>query len=799
MKIFSFLFIFYSTFIFVLSIIPNWNINKIGKELFNNSSEKKTYTIIEKESDGLHLTMTREFYLEDNTIKYQNYIEVNNKKTNVSFDYIESFYNINNHIIICPKGAFHPFDLTDEKEITDTGFEKRGLKDWDLKCKKHPTQDYNTKVFIVFYLMNNNSTIFYRIIGEEKWGGNFDKFANELYDFKLSTNSYPSEGHYPMMSLIKIDKDNLTLRGNLLYFTGTKGYTDPDGASKVNIVKTKTYTQAYFNINTNSYYYLSYDDIDNFISGYFITEKKDIFYNGFNDYYPIKNNITPFEFLEAKVEIEEMNFVLYNNFVYYKIRSQKDNNKIYHGILDVINNKIIFNTDETIYKFIPNKDISMLAITPTKVYEICFYKDEGGNCKGFCENNKYKLDIEDNICTENNACTDGKLLLIPSEVCIETCDESIYIKNSTHCGLCRDLGINDKKYKLINGTECIEYNEITMDYFNERLKLLKCKDGYSLKENECVPNCYESCEECTKPSIDESNQHCTECKINYFLFQENCNKNCPERYKTDNATKTCIECNDINCNKYINNTCNCTKCNKEYFLNSENKCESCPKDCSICKNSTTCKECNDGHFINSQGVCTPCIENCEIQEEDKCQCRVCKEGYFKNIDICQICNENCQSCSLNETNCTSCKIGKFLTTENKCENCDEKCLTCDSNENNLNNICLSCYNNSAYKYLVNDDFNKTCVENCTEVGREFNEDYTCKPKKNETEKKEEEKKSSSGSNKLLLILGIVFGVVLIIIAIIIIKFCWCDKRKRKENNSDELNAKLNEVKDLAIN
>ena len=229
MKIFLFLFIFYSAFIFVISIIPNWNLVKMGKELFNTSKDKITYTILERDSDDLHLTMTREFYLENNTIQYKNYIDINNnKKISVSFDYIESFYNIKDHIIICPKGAFHPFDFTEEKEITDTGFEKRGLKDWDLKCRKHPTYKDNIKVFIVFYLMNNNSAIFYRIIGEDKWGGNFDKFAKELYDFKLSNNIYDGkEGEFPIMSLIKNEESDLTLQGNVLYFKDNKYYYTP--------------------------------------------------------------------------------------------------------------------------------------------------------------------------------------------------------------------------------------------------------------------------------------------------------------------------------------------------------------------------------------------------------------------------------------------------------------------------------------------------------------------------------------------------------------------------------------------
>ena len=40
-----------------------------------------------------------------------------------------------------------------------------------------------------------------------------------------------------------------------------------------------------------------------------------------------------------------------------------------------------------------------------------------------------------------------------------------------------------------------------MDYFNEKLKLLKCKNNYRLINNDCVPNCYKLCEDnkCSKP------------------------------------------------------------------------------------------------------------------------------------------------------------------------------------------------------------------------------------------------------------------------------------------------------------
>ena len=802
-------FLFYSLIISIKCIIPNWNLDKLGNKLINSSNVTYNYTTIYKNfDDNLILQITKEIYIENDTIKNRSKIKINNEITYVPFDLIESFYNIKEHIIICPKGTYHPYNLSNKNWIIPKNFENAPNKIWDLKCKKHKSDTYQGLVdfFLVFYLMNDNEKFTYLVLGETTWGSMND-IANIIYDLKLEKNNYiyGKKGEYPLMALIK--KENyLFLQGKILVLKKDMKTSYEENASHVNITSAKKHTQAFFNINTNTYYFISYDDIYNFISGYYITTNTAIAVNGFSDWYPENNIISPFEFLEEEVEVEEINFILYNQFVYYKIRNKNNNNKIYHGILDIILNKIVFNTDETIIEFIPFSNISMLAITPTNAYKICIYKDNEGNCIEKCNNNEYKLDVDSNICSQNINCEEGKLLLIPSQVCIEKCDESIYIQNNTHCGLCRDFPINGKEYKLINGTNCIEFNRNSMEYFNERLKLLKCKDGFILKENDCIPdlNCYELCEEkkCTQSSSDKNNQFCTECRRYFFLHEGNCNTSCPERFQADNATKTCIVCKDINCDKYIYNTCNCTKCNEKYFLNSENICENCPENCSFCKNSSICEKCINGYFINKKGVCSPCpLDNCKSLEDDKCQCKICKEGYFKNIDKCQKCDINCQSCSVNETNCTSCIIGKYLTTENKCEICNERCLTCDSNQKNVNDICLSCKINpdSVYKYLVNDEFNKTCVENCTTVGREFNEDYTCKPKKNETEKKKEETKPNNGNNHLLIILGIIFGVILLVIIIIIIKICCFDKKKNKALYSEEINSNLNEVNELSIN
>ena len=69
-----------------------------------------------------------------------------------------------------------------------------------------------------------------------------------------------------------------------------------------------------------------------------------------------------------------MKFILYTKYVYYTIYNNKTE-EMYHGVLDITLNKIIFNTNEDIDIFIPYSSNSMLAITKESAYRICFIKD----------------------------------------------------------------------------------------------------------------------------------------------------------------------------------------------------------------------------------------------------------------------------------------------------------------------------------------------------------------------------------------------------------------------------------------
>lgn len=61
-------------------------------------------------------------------------------------------------------------------------------------------------------------------------------------------------------------------------------------------------------------------------------------------------------------------------FAYYKLKNDKG--EYYYGIIDVPNNKVIFNTNEEIKTFIPYLDYAMLAITKNSAYKICVYRDQ---------------------------------------------------------------------------------------------------------------------------------------------------------------------------------------------------------------------------------------------------------------------------------------------------------------------------------------------------------------------------------------------------------------------------------------
>ena len=568
MKVFLLSLIFLSSIISILSLIPNWNISNIGENLLSSSTHE--YTLILRISEeNVELKMTRKITKESNKIYINNsiYMKYNSQKisnSNITFDYVQSFYFINNNFIVCPKGRYHPYNLNTEKYEIPNNFEE--ISDWDLKCFK-----LNDNFLLIFYLINGNKNFFYRNLYNKENSGMFLSQDEELYDSKVNNKEYhqDKEGEYGMITLLKKEK-KLLLKGKAFYLEDNKK-DQFDAGQTITLCSIKNYTQGYFSNDTNSFYYITYDNIYDFSSGYVITNEIKIDIDNLDwSKEAVNYNKSPFEFID-EVELEEINFMLYNRFVYYKIRNKNNNNEIYHGIVDIVQNKVVFNTNEEIINFIPYSNTAMLAITATNAYKICIYKDNG-ECVEKCDNG-YNLDLNGNTCGSITNCPNNKYMLIPNEICIDSCDKIFYIETEGKCGLCKDLYPEEKPYKLINGTEClVDFNETSMEYYSQNLKILQCKSNYKFINNECVLNCNINCETCNEYSEDVNHQKCQSCKEGFYLEdEENCKENCSERYGI--SDKKCVKCNDDNCEFFVKNSCNCDKCKNGFSKNDENKCK----------------------------------------------------------------------------------------------------------------------------------------------------------------------------------------------------------------------------------
>ena len=116
-----------------------------------------------------------------------------------------------------------------------------------------------------------------------------------------------------------------------------------------------------------------------FISGYSLEEIEENYeYKTITVY---KNNQSPFEDF-GKAKVHYLKFIRNTQLAYYKIETTEK--VIYHGILDIKLNKILFNTNEKITDFRPLSNYSMLAITDDTAYEICPFT-KGGKCIENCE------------------------------------------------------------------------------------------------------------------------------------------------------------------------------------------------------------------------------------------------------------------------------------------------------------------------------------------------------------------------------------------------------------------------------
>ena len=547
-------YIFISSIIGIYSVLPTWNGRTSPIDLLNGETEF-TYKIDNRNywygsSDILEKTIK----INNGVITHENRFKIydqdwQNQKCDkiVEFESIESFYGdtrSTTHVpLVCPKGHYNPYKINTDGTLEELS---NGISNWqvnekyDLKCFFHRSQG---GVFLTYYLMNGNN---YLLKLESTTFSDATKYRmdfEEIFDFKLLNRKDFDDAEtnpYPFIGLVKKD-GNLRLIGAGIDFTANSQsiYRYKD------LLPIKKYTQAYFHVYhyNNNFYYFTYNDIHDFTSGYSTksietSSNEDTDYSQIDGLTFVNNEKSPFEF-ENEVEIQLMENIYNYKYVYYKILD-KVTNIVYHGLLDITLNKIVFNTDEQVDLFIPyitwiqtekpgvgyEHSNSMLMITKNSAYRVCAINN-GDDCSEECsDGKKLMFDVDGNKCVDQNSqCDPGKLILVPEDICVSECNTTIFTKNGTHCGLCRDIE-KDKKYKFINGNNCLErIPEEGAVLYNKNLSLLVCDKGYILQDDKCVTHCFSTCNRCYDYSEDENEQKCKSCIEGYYLA-DNIKYNC---------------------------------------------------------------------------------------------------------------------------------------------------------------------------------------------------------------------------------------------------------------------------------
>lgn len=546
MKTFNCLLIFFVLINIIFSIPPIWNFKKSSIDLLSTTKEKIIYSN-SKNNNKIKVELKKQFTKDNSEIKYTNYIKVNNgNDLETNWEDIESIYYINDldKYFICPKGKnyLNEYINNDFRPIIPNDFDKNN-NNWELLCY----HQFNEKNWMFQTFLNlEKKTNFFGLdlsnYNEKNWKNR--DLRNGVFDFLWTTENMGNLREHNMFALV--------LNNFIIYFQhlivtidydNTKdiyiNYEDNVDNSKAFIDYKSKYMYAYFNHDTNKFYWVTCNTTKEYHSGYSING---IDITSSNAKIPMVKNLTsPFEFL-TEVKINKMEMIRNSKFVYYEITINETNNEIYHGIIDIENNKIIFNTNETLIKFQPLTHNSILAITSESAYEICAIKEEG-NCVDECSKGQLILDAEKgNFCSEKSVeCENYRL--IPHDVCIKSCNEYIYTSVGKKCGLCKDL--SSSHYKIINKNGCVDSKPENTYYINENMKIIdycmsnckncsnseeciECDKGFILKNKKCVKQqCFKNCLECNELSTNETDQKCTKCKQDYVFFNNNCLNECP--------------------------------------------------------------------------------------------------------------------------------------------------------------------------------------------------------------------------------------------------------------------------------
>ena len=614
------LFFFSELLIPIISVIPLWNFTNSTVDLLETNSLK--YTVYEKSLDSIQITLSKEISKNQTLIMETNTLSINTPQfsTIVPWDNIKNCLINNKKIYICPKGRFHVQLYQDNAilPLIPSSFSENS-DDWELKCSNHyiGSTEYlfivysNIRDFLYVYKLNDNT-----------WKD--VKIGSLLYDYNW-TDIIKSESnniYVYYIAFIKLKDNYIKIDQNEITFDYSNINVNAAGDTVSSNIMPSSYSKAYFDSDNYNFYFMTYNS-SYFNSGYTNEVSKND-YNELKNIPIINNKESPLDFY-YNYTIKQINFTNNTRYIIYEIVNDIKN-KIYHGIIDIILNQVIFNTDEEITSFKPYSSYSMLAITKNSAYKVCSIADNNGNCIEKCDSGNFFANAEGpNFCGDR--CPN--YILIPNKICINKCDENIFYSNdSYYCGFCMHINLTHP-YKLLNRSGCLSNIPNYAYLYNEKYKLLKIKadscnkseDTYPLyytknnsiswkcfqknevykgiffdSSNEEFKLCYKTCLTCEKEGTKE-NHNCKECNIGYMPKPEgvepgNCVAKCPYYYYNLYNQYRCVE--SLPCpqeaNLYIEKRKKCIDdCSRDfiYRLQYNGKCyEKCPKDTKAFNNKT---------------------------------------------------------------------------------------------------------------------------------------------------------------------------------------------------------------------
>ena len=613
------IFILFEIINITFEMVPFWNFQSSAINLLQNSSEY-SYDIVSRTLHSVHFRLNKRFYNDNGIIRQQNKLFLDGDDYGeVDFEDIESTYkNINNNYFVCPKGKYHVYYYkNNEKNYELLNFDNIIFDNWNLMC----FYQFEEKYLFIAYLNSEAKFYQYDLDKEELKVGK--TIFNGIQAFRWRTSQLSIyEKRKEMFAIIR-EGNNLNLK-ELFFDVQRDQEYNYETINQRNLGNLKKNYLASFKTESFHFYWITYDSASEFDSGYYNKDKDISRENIGESDIKINENKSPLVFFDS-VTIEEMKFIFGNKYVYYKIKNDITN-KNYFGIIDVTLNKVIFNTDENIKEFKPFSFSSMLAITRDSVYKICILRD-GQNCLEDCSDNYPIFDT-----STYNHCGDGcstNFILKPNNICIDECDNNIYIiQKNYECWLCKDLN-GENKYKLVGHSECLKDMPSNSYYVNEKLLIIACNEGLTYYDGQCVEkHCHENCNTCTAYSNDKNDQKCISCKNpNLFLQNRNCVDRCSENYFLNGTIcQICDgQCNTCNINSY-----NCTSCKDKYYLfkTSEafQKCEKCSENCKTCfkgeegelKNCKSCDQNSLYKYLYNTSCLEKCPENTKKNEKNEC-------------------------------------------------------------------------------------------------------------------------------------------------------------------------------------